>query len=99
MPDKYGRNENNFINLREIDKRSTFRVGREPKYYISGKNHLTIRFEWHLKCNSSVSQVYWYPEKQTLEDFYNRRLKKTLILPLKVERKNKLEKLKLNQED
>jgi len=95
IEDKY-RNpdyENIFINLRQIDDKSTFKSYSEPKYYIAGKNNLIVRFEWSLKKNSGSSQIYWYPEKQTLDDFYERRLKKTLILPIKVERKNKLSKL------
>lgn len=90
--------ENIFINLRQIDEKSTFRKNYEPSYYIAGKNNLIVRFEWYLNKNSSSSQIYWYPEKQSLEDFYNRRLKKTLILPIKVERKNKLNKI-INQEE
>ena len=96
IEDKY-RNpdyENVFINLRQIDDKSTFTSYRgEPKYYIAGKNNLIVRFEWSLKKNSGNSQIYWYPEKQTLDDFFERRLKKTLILPIKIERKNKLSKL------
>lgn len=79
-----------FLNLRQVDEKNTFYNGSEPRYYIAGNNSLIVRFEWHLIKNSGRSQIYWYPEKQTLDDFYNRRLKKVLILPIKVERKNKL---------
>lgn len=82
-----------FDNLRQIDEKNTFEQYSTPEYYIAGKNKLVVRFEWHLKKNISLSQIYWYPAKQTLDDFYNRRLKKVLILPITVERKNKLEKL------
>ena len=68
IEDKY-RNpdyKNTFINLRQIDDKSTFTNYRgEPKYYIAGKNNLIVRFEWSLKKNSGSSQIYWYPEKQT----------------------------------
>lgn len=88
--------EQRFLDLRQINDKNTFRRGREPKYYIAGKNNLIVRFEWSLSKNSGGSQIYWYPEKQTLEDFYNRRLKKTLILPIKIERRNKIKNLELN---
>lgn len=92
--DTADRYKNKFINLREVDDKNTFKPYSKPYYYITGKNKLIIRFEWSLKKNSNVSKIYWYPEKRTLEDFYEKRLKKVLILPLTVERKNKLKKLK-----
>ena len=89
---RYG--EKKFINLRYLDENSTF--DREPIYKIAGQNKLIVRFEWRRKKNISMSQIYWYPEKQTLEEFYNRRLKKTLILPIRIERRNKLNKINNN---
>lgn len=87
------RSDLRFKNLRQINEKSTFTNGYEPTYKIAGKNYLTVKFQWKLSKNSTHSQIYWYPEKQTLEDFYKRRLKKTLVLPIKVERKNKLTKI------
>lgn len=96
--DKYHSNKYKFLNLRQIDENSTFNPGREPIYYIAGKNGLIVRFEWKLIKNGGSSQIYWYPEKQTLEDFYKRRLKKVIVLPIKAERKLKILKLNDNKE-
>jgi hypothetical protein len=87
------RYKNEFINLRQVDDKSTFRRTL-PCYYIAGKNDLIIRFEWWLLKNGNRSTVYWYPEKKTLENFYEKSLKKVLILPLSVERRDKLKKLR-----
>lgn len=40
----------------------------------------TIRFEWHKAKNQSRTQVYWHPEEMSLEDFYNKKLKKVFNL-------------------
>lgn len=96
--DRYHRDKQKFLNLRQIDDNSIFNPGREPVYYIAGKNSLIVRFEWKLMKNGGSSQVYWYPEKQTLENFYKRRLKKVIVLPIKAERKLKILKLNDNKE-
>jgi hypothetical protein len=84
-----------FKEPRQKDEKSTFNSSGKPRYKI-GKTGLIVRFEWHLEKNSNWTSVYWYPEKQTLEEFYNKRLKKTLVLPIKIERKNKLDNIKKN---
>jgi hypothetical protein len=85
--------------LRQVDKKSTFKQGYEPSYVIDGKNKLIVRFEWWLQKNgtSEYTSMYWYPEKQTLDTFYNKRLKKYVKLSLKTERKQKIEKLNSNE--
>jgi len=90
----YRGEKNKFKDLRQLNENNTFKETFEPCYYIAGKNKLTIRFEWSLVKNFNRTQTYWYPEKQTLEDFYNRRLKKVLVLPIKVERNLKLKKIR-----
>jgi hypothetical protein len=95
----YYSNTERFKNLRQVNEKNIFTPGYEPVYTIAGKNRLVIRFEWRLKKNSSYTSIYWYPEKQTLDDFYKRRLKKYLILPIVVERKNKLNKIKEDNEN
>lgn len=82
-----------FNNVRQIDEKSTFKPGYEPCYIPAGKNKLVIKFEWWLQKNYNISSIYWYPEKQTLEDFYKKRLKKYIKLPIKKERQLKINKL------
>lgn len=82
-----------FKNLRQIDENNTFKQSYEPCYIPAGKNKLIIKFEWWLQKNNNITSIYWYPEKQTLEDFYQRRLKKYLKLPIKKERQLKINKL------
>lgn len=86
-------NNYKFADVRQISEATTFDERYTPEFMVSGSNGLVIKFTWKLKKNYNESKVYWYPEKQTLEDFYNRRLKKTILLPIAVERKNKLNKL------
>ena len=92
--DDTDRYKNKFINLRQVDERNTFGPYHTPMYYIAGKNKLIVRFEWHLKKYCNRSSTYWYTEKKTLNDFYEKSLKKVIIVPLTVERRNKLNKLK-----
>lgn len=82
-----------FTDVRQVNDNNTFDDRYSPEFMLSGRNNLVIKFTWKLKKNWNSSKVYWYPEKQTLDDFYNRRLKKTILLPITVERKNKLNKL------
>ena len=95
---KYTTKDKKFLNLRQLNKQNIFDPGCEPKFAIAGRNNLIVRFEWSLVKNTCSTQIYWYPWKQTLEDFFNRRLKKVLILSIKVERKNKLNMIISNQE-
>lgn len=81
-----------FVDIRQINENNTF-DRTTPQLMLSGRNCLTIKFQWKLKKNHNMTQLYWYPEKQTLADFYNRRLKKVLILPIKAERNEKLKKI------
>lgn len=86
-------NSYKFADVRQVNESNIFDDRYSPEFMLSGRNNLVIKFTWKLKKNWNESKVYWYPEKQTLEDFYNRRLKKTILLPIAVERKNKLNKL------
>ena len=40
----------------------------------------TIKFEWQKATNQNVTKVYWHPEEMSLEEFYNKKLKKVFNL-------------------
>lgn len=50
-----------------------------PVYYIK-RNTLLVYFNWWKLPNLNMTVVWWNPEKETLEEFYERKLKKVLIL-------------------
>jgi len=40
----------------------------------------TIKFVWWKSNNGSATKVYWHPEEISLEEFYNKKLKKVFNL-------------------
>ena len=50
-----------------------------PKFDINPWEFI-IKFVWWKASNGSPTKVYWHPEVESLEDFYNKRLKKIFKL-------------------
>jgi len=50
-----------------------------PTYTIK-HNTLTVVFNWWKLPNVNITDIWWNPEKETLEELYNRTLKKILKL-------------------
>jgi hypothetical protein len=57
----------------------TFTKCNFPTYYVK-QNSLIVYFSWQKVKNLKYTELWWNPEKETLEEFYNRKLKKVLIL-------------------
>lgn len=44
------------------------------------RNTLKVYFHWQKVVNRNYTEVWWNPEKETLEEFYERKLKKVFKL-------------------
>jgi hypothetical protein len=50
-----------------------------PTFRINAWDFI-IRFDWWKSGNRYETKVYWHPDQITLEDFYNKKLKKVFKL-------------------
>jgi hypothetical protein len=66
---------------------------RQVPYFALSETGQTIKFFWWYD-NYHSNSIYWRPSEMSLDNFYNRKLKKILLLPIKVERKNKINQIK-----
>jgi hypothetical protein len=74
------------------DKESSPNFYKMGTHVMSGKDYtfvpqfdivpweFNIRFEWWKANNQNRTRVYWRPEEMSLEEFYNRKLKKVFVL-------------------
>lgn len=51
-----------------------------PPVMITDRIRMSVRFEWQKTGNVSQTKVYWHADKESLEDFYKRKLEKTFNL-------------------